>query len=124
MTEELYTWKEFDKDCQQIVKWIKEKKLKFRNVYGIPRGGLILAVRLSHLLDIPLAIHRTSIHSTTLIVDDISDTGKTLKELFESNNNFKNNKVATIFYKKDSVFKPDYYLRIKKDKWIHYPWEK
>ena len=71
-----YTWQEFDKDCLKIVEWIKSENLTFKNVYGPPRGGLPLAVKLSHLLNIPLSLD--TIKQNTLVVDDISDTGNTL----------------------------------------------
>ena len=53
---------------------------KFSGIYGIPRGGLCLAVALSHKLNIKLIQNLLKIH---LIVDDVFETGITL-------NNFKN----------------------------------
>ena len=45
------------------------------SVMGLPRGGLIPAVMISHELGIPLVINPTK---NTLVVDDINDTGHTL----------------------------------------------
>ena len=42
-----YTWKEFDEDVKKIVEWLKDKN--FSNIYGVPRGGLPLAVKLSNI---------------------------------------------------------------------------
>ena len=50
--------------------------LEIENIYGLPRGGLIPAVMLSHQLGIPMA--KGDIGPNTLIVDDICDSGETL----------------------------------------------
>jgi len=48
----LFTWSEFDKSVEHIAE--KCKFLEFSGIYGIPRGGLCLAVALSHKLKINL----------------------------------------------------------------------
>ena len=53
-----------------------------------------------------------------LVVDDIADTGHTLKD-FENRNNI----ICTFHYHKQSVVEPDFYCHPKGDKWIVYPWE-
>jgi hypoxanthine phosphoribosyltransferase len=52
--QEYYTWQEFEKDVEIISQQIKKRGWGLKNIYGLPRGGLILAVCLSHRLDIPL----------------------------------------------------------------------
>ena len=47
-----FSWEEFDKSVEQIAN--KCKFLNFSGVYGVPRGGLCLAVALSHKLKINL----------------------------------------------------------------------
>jgi len=47
-----FTWSEFDKSVEHISK--KCKFLEFSGIYGVPRGGLCLAVALSHKLKINL----------------------------------------------------------------------
>ncbi len=47
-----FTWEEFDKSVEYIAK--KCKFLEFSGIYGVPRGGLCLAVALSHKLKINL----------------------------------------------------------------------
>ena len=51
---------------------------KYTGVFGVPRGGLCLAVALSHALDLPLLDNPTP-HA--LIVDDVYETGRTLEAL-------------------------------------------
>ena len=71
-----FTWNEFDKGVEHIV--YKSKFLKFSGVYGVPRGGLCLAVALSHKLKINLISEPMK---NSLIVDDVYETGTTLKPL-------------------------------------------
>ena len=48
-------------------------------IYGVPRGGLPLAVALSHRLQLPIVQEITD-PSATIWVDDIIDSGKTIAE--------------------------------------------
>ncbi len=116
--QEYYTWKQFEKDIGKITKKIKKEGWKFENIYGPPRGGLILAVCLSHRLKIPLILNPENIENHTLLVDDIADTGKTLYPYA-----FLERVIITLFYHRQSIVVPDIWLREKKDKYIHFPWE-
>ena len=56
------------------VKDLNMNLLKFQ-VYGIPRGGLIVAVLVSHKLGIPLITSLRDMYGKKfLVVDDIVDT--------------------------------------------------
>lgn len=70
-----------------------------------------------------------------VIVDDLPETGKTLKTTkawleHEHGYKYKRIRTATLFFKEGSLFKPDYYVEhIKPDAegnlpWIVLPWEK
>jgi len=85
------------------------------SIFGIPRGGLIIAVKLSHLLGVPLTLIQPLKDNNCLVVDDVADTGATLEK-------FKNYKTATLHYKPWSSVKPTYYVEETTD-WIIYPWE-
>ena len=116
-TEKLYySWQQFDKDIKKIARRIKRTNKRFDGIFGPPRGGLPVAVALSHQLNLPLFLKPKS--KRTLIVDDISDTGKTLKPYA------KNYFIATIFYRKQSAVSPAIWIRKKTNKWIVFPWEK
>ena len=73
-----FSWREFDQSVDYIANQCKEMKLT--GIYGVPRGGLCLAVALSHKLNLKL-IEKPLKNS--LIVDDVYETGITLS-------NFKN----------------------------------
>ena len=68
-----FTWSEFDKCVEQIA--TKCSFREFYGIYGVPRGGLCLAVALSHKLKIELISKPLK---NSLIVDDIYETGLTL----------------------------------------------
>lgn len=118
MNKYFYTWQEFDKDIEEIVCWAGGRN--FKSVYGIPRGGLILGVVLSHRLGLPLKLKVEELDEDTLVLDDIADSGRTLENL-DKVLNFKP-VVAILFYHKDVCRKPDFYIREKKD-WVVFPWE-
>ena len=102
--------------------------LEIENIYGLPRGGLIPAVMLSHQLGIPMA--KGDIGPDTLIVDDICDSGETLDKLvkkYQTLYSFPFNlKTAVLHYKPHtSCFEPTFYSeKWNKDVWLVYPWEK
>ena len=99
---------------------------QFKYIYGIPRGGLILAVMLSHRLDLEFiqklpTNHTQDILDSILIVDDIIDKGDTVKEYMKKGfNNF-----VCLHYKPSSNIPVIFSPQIKTDEeWIVYPWEK
>lgn len=109
-------WRQFDADVKKIAGRILKTGKKFDGVWGPPRGGLPLAVCLSHRLNIPFLSKPKG--KNTLIVDDIADTGKTLKKFAD-----KGHFIATWFYHKQSKVVPQVWIREKKDDWIVFPWE-
>ena len=108
-----FSWKSFDSAVKLAVS--KYKDQKFVGIYGIPRGGLCLAVALSHHLKIPLL---DSAQDNCLIVDDIYDSGKTLEK-------YKNYKNATYFVliSKKSPTWFDSYITMNNKEWIIFAWE-
>lgn len=116
--KQYYKWNEFEKDTKKIAEWARKEK--FKSVYGIPRGGLILAVKLSHLLDIPQVLYANDITPNTLVVDDIVDSGATMDRfLFSFGTKIK---FASIFSDAQVKTKPNFSVRNKKG-WVIFPWE-
>lgn len=72
----LYTWEDFELDVNQILSFLAGHGRTYNGVFALPRGGLILGVRLSHELDIPLI--SGGVTRNTLVVDDIADSGDAL----------------------------------------------
>ncbi|MCG3222586.1 MAG: phosphoribosyltransferase [Candidatus Heimdallarchaeota archaeon] len=63
-------------------------------------------------------------NKVVLVVDDVADSGKSLIAAVEhvKNKNPKEIRTATLYYKKHSILKPDYYIR-ETQSWVVYPWE-
>ena len=108
-----FTWEEFDKSVEIISD--KTKKLNFSGIYGIPRGGLCLAVALSHRLNLELL---NKPKDNILIVDDIYDSGKTLNRYKD----YLGSKHFVLISKEDQLWWNSVKI-ISKDKWVVFPWE-
>lgn len=126
-----YSWDDIDwlvetlgrhivKDCQKNDTTPEES---FKGIYGIPRGGLVTAVMLSHRLNIPFVDRLNDMYGERfLIVDDIADTGKTIDQM-KRIDVYKGAYYATLNYHQQSSHEPEYWVEEKKDDWIVYPWE-
>ena len=108
-----FTWSDFDESVIYIAN--KCKSLEFSGIYGVPRGGLCLAVALSHKLKVNLI---SKPRKNSLIIDDVYETGITL-------NTFKHIEGA-MFFVLFSKIKPTWWNTVfisKKNQWIVFPWE-
>ena len=108
-----FTWGEFDKSVEQIANKCRFKE--FSGIYGIPRGGLCLAVALSHKLNINLI---SEPRKNSLIVDDVYETGITLNTLKDID--------GATFFVLFSKIKPTWWNTVfisKKSQWIVFPCE-
>ena len=107
------SWDEFDESVEHVAN--KCKFIDFSGIYGVPRGGLCLAVALSHKLKINLISKPIK---NSLIVDDVYETGITL-------NTFKNIEGA-MFFVLFSKIEPKWWNTVhisEKSEWIVFPWE-
>lgn len=86
------------------------------SVIGLARGGLIPAVMVSHKLGLP---YIQSINANTLVVDDICDSGVTLRDGIGVN-------TAVLFHKPHTAcFTPNSWSYTHKgDEWVIMPWER
>jgi len=108
-----FSWSDFDESVLHIAN--KCKSLKFSGIYGVPRGGLCLAVALSHKLKVNLI---SKPRKNSLIIDDVYETGITL-------NAFKDIEGA-MFFVLFSKIKPTWWNTVfisEKSEWIVFPWE-
>lgn len=114
MTEKHFvTWEEVNSFIDNLASRLNPDDVS--GVYGIPRGGLVFAVMLSHKIKKPLLMAPCA---NCVIVDDIADSGKTLLHYAEQGY-----AIATMFYHQESLVVPGYWFQEKTDKWIVYPWE-
>ena len=115
-------WRDIDDAIEKLVLNITSSEIKVVAVGGLPRGGLIPAVMLSHRLQIPF-VSQAQLQNVTgniLIVDDICDSGKTLKQFKFEENVY----TATLHYKTTADYEPHFWWKIApENEWIVYPWE-
>jgi len=114
-------WSFFENRVQFLIKQIQEyeKKhnLKFTAIYGVPRGGLYLAVRLSYLLNKKLVTCTDKICQNTLVIDDCTNTGKTLFPYSEQGL-----KTLTLVHRPKSLVEPTFYGFVAEEE-VNYFWE-
>lgn len=117
---EQVTWKDVEQFVDEIE--LLHQHAHFKGVYGLARGGLIPAIMISYRLGIPLLYAPCR---GCIIVDDIADTGRSLSHYILNRTNDVKYFIATIYYSKQSIVKPDYYMKEKEDgKWVVFPWER
>lgn len=142
-----YSFTHFKKDADSLVHQITGSGKFYDYVVGVVRGGAVPAVYLSHRLGIPLRmVSWSTFHSdqmresaldiaddiadgkSILIVDDILDSGRTMKELLEDWGCDRSRVgIACLIYNKDQEIVPDYYgtliSRESYKDWVNFWWE-
>ncbi len=139
------TWKDYHALSQKIAAAILAHEKPFDIIVAIGRGGLTLGHLLSDFLRIPICsitiqsytdiqkqgeVHITDGLSSSisgkrvLLVDDIADTGTTLKRAIAYIQEFNPATIttATLFYKPHSSVQPDFFAK-QTTKWILQPFE-
>lgn len=118
-------WNWVDTQVQKVIRELGNVDFIPELITGMPRGGLIPAVILSHRLDvdyIPLTTAKMlpkRLRQKTLVIDDIVDTGETALRLAEEKFT-----IVSLCYRSSSKYRPFVYgERLKKDDWIVFPWE-
>jgi hypoxanthine phosphoribosyltransferase len=109
-------WSDFESAARTIAMHFY-KLGKVTHVWGPARGGLVLAVKLSHLLNVPYEPHlNVCPRHGTLVVDDILDSGATMAD-------YKTYPHRAVWVTK----KPDptifHVLHLTAPAWMVFPWE-
>ena len=151
------TWDEYHRKTEELAVKVYEDDWQFNQVVCIAKGGMRVGDVFARIFNVPLAIlsvesykgegirnqrsaitfsrdlAKTSpnIGSKVLLVDDLADSGITLKKSIDWLQHFygfyldEPVRTAVLFYKAASSFKPNYYIDYLKDSpWIHMPFEK
>ena len=151
------SWDEYHKKTEQLAVKVHDDGWEFNQVVCIAKGGMRVGDVFARIFNVPLAIlsvesykgegiknkrgaitfsrdlAKTSpnIGSKVLLVDDLADSGITLKKSIEWLEHFygfyldEPIRTAVLFYKSVSSFKPNYYIDFLEDSpWIHMPFEK
>tara|TARA_Y100000590_G_scaffold381088_1_gene449927 strand:- start:3181 stop:3684 length:504 start_codon:yes stop_codon:yes gene_type:complete len=151
------SWDDYHKKTEQLAVKVYNDNWEFNQVVCIAKGGMRVGDLIARIFDVPLAIlsvesyrgdgiknkrgaitfsrdlAKTSpnIGSKVLLVDDLADSGITLKKSIEWMEHFygfyldEPIRTAVLFYKSVSSYKPNYYVDYLEDSpWIHMPYEK
>ena len=151
------SWDEYHRKTEELAIKVHDDGYEFNQVVCIAKGGMRVGDIMARLFDVPLAIlsvesykgdaiknkrgaitfsrdlAKTSpnIGSKVLLVDDLADSGITLKksiEWLEHTYGFYLDepiRTGVLFYKSVSSFEPKYYVDYLKDSpWIYLPYEK
>lgn len=111
------TWQDFDDAVQTMANYFKGRHIKA--IYGQPRGGMPIAVALSHATKIPLLHYNGGYnHPHTLWVDDIIDTKKTFNDI-ESAFGHK----ACWIAREKAQYMEYFAVDTMQSDWIVFPWE-
>lgn len=118
----------FNSDINILVKKIEDIN-KYKGVYGVPRGGLLLAMCISERCDIPLLDELPDTENSifpVLVVDDIIDSGLTREKYSEYDficlhSRIDYNSFCNMF--PDNVM-TKYVNILDRDAWVDYWWEK
>lgn len=149
MKEELnLTWADVEQGVNIIINRIGNKKYDY--VIGIANGGLIPATLIAKRLklktmsvgleaydaknfknvnlwsEINKRLYILQQHGLCLLVDDISDSGKSFNYI--KNEYLKNEEIlcdtASLVVKPKTTFIPDYFaMNVHTDTWVKFPWE-
>ncbi len=144
---EVPTWSQIYNMLLNLAGKIRKTGFKPDIIVGVSRGGWAPARVLSDLLDNPnLAnvraefylgvaetkgeptltqpVSTTVIGKKVLVVDEVADTGKSLKLVKEHliEQGATKVEIATVYYKPWSIVKPDYYEKETRC-WVVFPWE-
>ncbi|MCS7093203.1 MAG: phosphoribosyltransferase family protein [Patescibacteria group bacterium] len=139
------SWRQFYRDSLILGERIIESKISLDRIIAISRGGLVAARILSDFLDLPIS--NISISSYTdlkqlkepkiieisnfnwqrqmlLVVDEISDTGKTFQRAVDylQKKNPKKIFTACPYVKPKTKHVPDFFVK-KIDAWVVFPYD-
>ena len=139
------SWEEYHTLAQELAEKLLSDKVHVDEIIAISRGGLTVGHLLTDLLGTPISTFTiqsyanlttqgsvkitkpltTPIHDKhVLLVDDVSDTGKTLVRAIKylKAQQPKDMITLTLFYKPHSIYKPDYFAKTT-SAWIIFPYE-
>lgn len=121
----IVSWSDFENDIPIILEEVSKKTVwrTFWGIYGVPKGGLPLAVKLSNKLGIPLLLAPID---NCLIVDDIYDSGITIVPLYKK---FSKTCMFIVWFvdilkSQECKDKGITAIRVKQENdWLVFPWE-
>lgn len=141
-TDVPFSWTKIHSDTKALCEDLKETGKEWKAVVAVTRGGMVPACIVARDLDIreldTISVSSYDYQSQSearigkapegiedgegyLIVDDLSDTGKTFNALRQM---FPKATFACVYVKPKGKATADYYVtEVSQDSWIYFPWE-
>lgn len=116
------TWETVENYLNAIAERIDPHE--YVGVYGIPRGGSVLAAWLSHKLYLPL-ISEPKLNC--IIIDDVCESGRTLQKCVEGlGSEARKDLFVTVMFQRPGSCEEliDFRFLEKGDNWVVFPWER
>lgn len=154
MSDLYVSWSEYHQKIEQLAVKVYESNWEFNQIVCLARGGLRIGDLLSRIYNQPMAILSTASYGGTggqvrgaitfsrdlamttaslgnrvLLIDDLVDSGESLRRSIgwlNSRYGFYIDEIRTavLWYKQCSVIAPDYYVDyLVHNPWIHQPFE-
>ncbi len=143
MSDKIYiSWEDFQNHSKCLAEKIRASKIYFNKIVAVSRGGLLPAGLLSYTLDIrncetinmssydgsqmrsdeEIEMSKTlqDIDSHTLIIDDLSDSGRTFRILRKL---YPQAVFVSVYSKEKGKDAVDIFAQEMPDKWIVFPWD-
>jgi hypoxanthine phosphoribosyltransferase len=140
------SWKQLHTLIHTLTERIQKKNQKYDLIVGIARGGLTMAHIASDFLKLPVAsftissykdfkkqeMSEISFHvggdlkgKRILLIDDVSDTGKTFIRGIKYLSDLGATSITTAspFIRVNSKYMPDFYVKKVVDEWIVFPYD-
>jgi hypoxanthine phosphoribosyltransferase len=147
LADEILPWAHFGDASRDLARQVVESGYRPSLILGIARGGLLPAAALAYALDVknlftmnvefyagveerlefpvmlpPLLDAVDIAGATVLVVDDVADTGATLKLVTDfCSEHVADVRCAVLYEKQRSIVKCEYVWR-RTDRWIDFPW--
>jgi hypoxanthine phosphoribosyltransferase len=144
---EILTWEQFGKASRELTQQVVDSGFVPDLILSITRGGLVPAGAMAYALDLknvhimnvefytgvdrrlpepvllpPLPARNYLLDRKILIVDDVADTGETLRSVRDYCDECAlESRVAVLFEKPHSIIACDYVWK-RTDRWISFPW--
>lgn len=143
MTEKLYlSWEDFHKHCRRLAELIKQSGKTYTRILAVSRGGLLPAGILAYELNIRdcETVNMSSYDAggrrredgavelradksadeQTLVIDDISDSGRTFKLLRQI---YPQACFVAVYVKEAGESAVDLFAQKLPDRWLVFPWD-
>ncbi len=122
-------WERYDRLIEILARKLRRKpQVRYGTIAGVPSGGLVPAVSLSHRLGGECVTADLGRQDVDIVVDDILDSGLTYRQVFGGKGHVKRAPVyfAVLCIKRSQLRRYSNTIHatvVEDDVWVVFPWE-